>query len=96
MNEAVMDAITEAVTQRPSTHGDFSDNAAISQQLQAVMTASKNWDGLTVVQREALQMYAHKIGRILSGDPDEPDHWVDMGGYSRLVVDRLPKREPTK
>lgn len=89
----MIDAINEAVTVRPKTHGDFSDNSAISQRLQVVMMESPNWHNLrlSLVQREALQMYAHKIARILSGDPNEPDHWVDIGGYSRLVVDRLSR-----
>lgn len=87
----MIDAINEAVTMRPKTHGDFSDNARVSQELQRVMMRSPNWDKLSCVQLEALQMYAHKVARILSGDPNEPDHWVDIGGYSRLVVDRLAR-----
>jgi hypothetical protein len=40
-------------------------------------------------QREALDMIAHKIGRILNGDPNYADSWVDIAGYAKLVADRL-------
>jgi hypothetical protein len=40
-------------------------------------------------QREALDMIAHKIGRILNGDPNYADSWHDLEGYARLVEQRL-------
>lgn len=40
-------------------------------------------------QREALEMIAHKIARILNGDPNYADSWVDIAGYAKLIADRL-------
>jgi hypothetical protein len=40
-------------------------------------------------QREALEMIAHKIARIINGDPNYADSWVDIAGYAKLVADRL-------
>lgn len=74
----------EATAVRGTTHGRFPDNAKVSQQLQFVMSGSKNWNELSNTQREALQLIAHKIGRILSGDPNFKDHWVDIAGYAEL------------
>ena len=34
-------------------------------------------------------MIAHKIGRIINGDPDYDDSWADIAGYAKLVSDRL-------
>lgn len=34
-------------------------------------------------------MIQHKIARILNGDPDYVDNWVDIAGYAKLVADRL-------
>jgi len=34
-------------------------------------------------------MIAHKIGRILNGDPNYADSWIDIAGYAKLVADRL-------
>jgi hypothetical protein len=47
------------------------------------------WLNLTDVQREALEMILHKIGRIVTGNPNEPDHWLDIEGYARLARERL-------
>ena len=40
-------------------------------------------------QREGLEMIAHKISRILNGDPNYDDSWVDIAGYAQLVVDAI-------
>lgn len=40
-------------------------------------------------QVEALEMIAHKIGRIINGDPNYADSWHDIAGYAKLVADRL-------
>jgi hypothetical protein len=40
--------------------------------------------------REALDMMASKIARIVSGDHQFKDHWIDIVGYATLVVDSLP------
>lgn len=34
-------------------------------------------------------MTAHKLGRILNGDPHYADSWIDIAGYNKLVADRL-------
>jgi hypothetical protein len=50
---------------------------------------AEGWKRLSVGQREALEMIAHKIARILSGDPNHKDHWEDIAGYAELVVREL-------
>ena len=40
-------------------------------------------------QREGLEMIAHKVGRILAGNPSFPDHWFDIEGYARITRERL-------
>lgn len=78
--------IESILESRASTHGSFSDNARISQELKRVMHGSPNWSQLTAVQAEAAEMIVHKLARALSGNPNEPDHWADLAGYSTLVV----------
>ena len=34
-------------------------------------------------------MNAHKVARILNGDPTYPDSWTDIGGYAKLVEQEL-------
>jgi hypothetical protein len=79
---ADVDAI---LNERATTHGDFRDHARVTQRLKGIMTCSPNWQKLSFEQREALDMIQHKIGRILSGNPDHEDHWDDIAGYAKLV-----------
>jgi recombinational DNA repair protein RecT len=82
-------SLENILQQRRSTHGDFKDHAQVTQEIKRAMFRSKNWEKLTCWQREALEMEAHKIGRILSGDPNYKDHWDDMAGYAKLVAGRI-------
>ena len=79
----------ELLAQRQTTHGDFSDHARITQDLKLVMQEEPSYLKLSQVQREALEMIQHKVGRILAGNPDHKDHWDDIAGYAKLVSDRL-------
>lgn len=81
--------IQETLNQRAKTHGDFRENGRIMQALKMEMFDSVNWPSLEPHQQEALQMIQHKIGRILSGNPNEPDHWKDIAGYATLVENIL-------
>ena len=83
------DATDQLLAERGKTHGDYSVHAKITQTIKSVMRASPNWDKLTPVQKETLEMNAHKVGRVLSGDPDHIDHWDDIAGYAKLVSNRL-------
>ena len=83
---AGIDAI---LAERGSRYGKFTGHAKVSQSLKQVMQATPNWTKLSDDQKEALEMTAHKIGRILNGDPNYDDSWIDIGGYTKLVADRL-------
>jgi hypothetical protein len=77
--------------ERGKRYGPFITHAAITQQLKGTMNTylTQNKKTLTPDQQEALDMIFHKIGRILNGDPDYADSWVDIAGYAKLVADRL-------
>lgn len=76
--------IDDILKERSKTHGNWYDNAAISQSTKDLWGRSPNWEHLTISQRESLDMIAHKVGRILAGDPNHPDHWDDIAGYATL------------
>ena len=73
------------VNNREKTHGNYRDNATMSQGLKDVMRGGKNWNTLNDMQRESLEMIAMKLGRILTGDAGFRDHWDDIGGYAQLA-----------
>ena len=84
-----MSTIENTLTERESRYGAFLSHARITQQIKVAMQDSRNWGKLADDQKEALEMVAHKIGRILNGDPDYHDSWFDIIGYTKLVADRL-------
>ena len=81
--------IDALLAERGNTHGDYVEHAAITQQLKDIMRSTPGWARLSDIMRETLEMHAHKIGRILAGKPDHPDHWDDIAGYARLVSTRI-------
>jgi hypothetical protein len=77
---------------RGTRYGTFAGHARISQNIKdAIFGAMEQdkFDALAADQVEALEMIAHKIARIVNGDPNYADSWVDIGGYAKLVSDRL-------
>lgn len=81
--------ITQTLEEREKRYGSFAGHAAITQDIKRAMSESRNWLELDDDQKEALEMIAHKIGRIVNGDPDYADSWHDIAGYARLVEERL-------
>jgi hypothetical protein len=86
-----MTGIDEILTARKRTHGEFRDHARVTWGIKRVMEGEAQWARLNDIQREALAIIAHKIGRILTGDPNHHDHWDDIAGYAKLVSDRIPR-----
>lgn len=74
---------------REKRYGDYSDVSDTSQRIKNVLRQSLGWEELYQVQRESLDMIANKIARIVNGDKDYVDSWVDISGYAQLVVDRI-------
>lgn len=83
--------IESTLAERGRRYGDFTDHARICQNMKNVMGGTDGWDRLNAVQRQALEVIADKIARILNGDPNYGDNWHDIIGYAKLVEDRLPK-----
>lgn len=83
--------VTAVLNERGKRYGKFIDHAVVTQKIKHVINehANLNPHGLGPDHREALEMIAHKIGRIVNGDPDYADSWVDIAGYAQLVADRL-------
>lgn len=84
--------VKDTLLDRQQTHGNFEKQAYRSMQILAAMEESDNWAYLTPDQRESLILIAVKIGRILTGNRNEPDHWHDIAGYAQLVENRLNGR----
>lgn len=86
---AISVSTQEMLAERGARYGRFEDGAEIMQQLKVVSHCSDGWKKMKPIQREAMDMIMHKIGRILNGDPSYDDSWKDIAGFSTLVVDWL-------
>ena len=84
-----MASVEDTLAARETRYGDFSDNAAYAQGIKEIMRQARRWGDLAPAQKEALELIASKIGRLLSGDPAYADNWHDIGGYAKLGEDRL-------
>jgi hypothetical protein len=81
--------IASTLEQRGERYGKFTEHSIITQNIKRAMLGGRNWGVLKDYQREALEMIAHKIGRILNGDPNYHDSWHDIVGYAKLVADEI-------
>ena len=78
--------ISQILDQREKLYGRFPTVAAVSQEIGKTMRTS-GWDNLPAYQREALELIANKIARIVaSGNATYEDSWVDISGYAELVL----------
>lgn len=81
--------IEVVLEERGKRYGDFKGHAEITQDIKRSMKGSSRWEELSDEMKEALEMIAHKIGRILNGDPNYKDSWTDIIGYAKLIEKTL-------
>jgi hypothetical protein len=76
---------------RAKDYGKFKDGAALMQGIKRLLAEhARVHDKLFADdQWEALEMIVHKMARIVNGNPDKVDSWIDIAGYATLVSDRL-------
>lgn len=53
--------------------------------LKQAMKEKATWWDLVRANRNPPEMIAHKIARILNGDPNYADNWHDIAGYATLI-----------
>lgn len=86
--------IGRILMERGKLYGNFLRQASIACELKRVMWQHIVWtEQLAPDQREALEMMAVKMARIINGDPNHADSWRDIAGYALLIVNRLEERE---
>ena len=97
-----MSDINAVLSERGSRYGAYEYHARVTQALKSVMSdfvkadGTAPWDNLQPYHREAIDMILHKLGRIINGDPDFDDSWVDIVGYAQLVVNIINAKKEAK
>jgi len=91
MQGAPTDGIDATLAERGTKYGKFIDQAAVTYKLKNVLRehSGVHSKSYSYDQAEALDMICVKLGRIVNGDADYADSWVDIAGYAKLVSDRL-------
>lgn len=79
----------DLLAQRKTTHGEYSEHARCTQAIMGALQRERGWDGLPDIVKESLHMFAHKMGRVVTGNWTVKDHYDDIAGYAVLVSQRL-------
>jgi hypothetical protein len=80
-----MSGVETTLKEREGRYGPYAGHAGLAQAIKDVMRASCGWERCDPSMREGLEMIAHKIARVLNGDPGYADNWHDIAGYATLV-----------
>ena len=89
MSEFKQPSVDNTLAERGERYGNFETHSQIAQGLKQLMWVTDKWVIMQDDQKQALEVIADKIARILNGDPDYTDNWHDIQGYAKLVEDRL-------
>ena len=81
--------VSDTLSARGERYGSYPEQCRISQNIKRAMIDSPNWATLSDDKKEALEIIAVKMGRILNGDPEYADSWHDIAGYAKLVEGSL-------
>ncbi len=79
--------------ERHTTYGTFSGTARVAQQLKHCLRQGDSHHRLSADQKESLDLIATKLARIVNGNPEYADSWIDIAGYAKLISDRLEGNE---
>lgn len=88
--------VQDTLDERGRRYGSFADNADTSQMLKDTLRLqieSNEQYEFSEVHYEGIEMICHKLARIVNGDPDYIDNWVDIAGYATLVAEHIKRSE---
>ena len=89
--EPEVSGVGKVLDARAEQYGSFMQSSDTSVRIKGIMhnAVARNAVHLYPDQLQALDMIATKISRIVHGNPNHLDSWIDIAGYATLVADRL-------
>jgi hypothetical protein len=81
--------VEQVLEERGNDYGDYASKAQFIQGVKYLMRTSPSWEAMDADMRESMEMIAHKMGRVVYGNPTHKDNFLDIAGYAKLVADRL-------
>lgn len=86
MSNSIDNELSEVLDERAKNYGRFADQARISLALRNIVCGGRSWSNMSPSMKESMIMILHKIARIVNGDPKYLDSWMDIAGYSELII----------
>jgi len=89
--EPEVSGVGKVLDARAEQYGSFMQSSDTVVRIKSIMhnAVARNNVHLYPDQLQALDMIATKISRIVHGNPNHLDSWIDIAGYATLVADRL-------
>jgi uncharacterized protein YdhG (YjbR/CyaY superfamily) len=89
--EPEVNRVDKVLDTRAEQYGSFMQSSDTVIRIKGIMhnAIARNEVHLYPDQLQALDMIATKISRIVHGNPNHLDSWIDIAGYATLVADRL-------
>lgn len=91
IKEPVQPTLERTLNERGPEYGEYTGMAHVAQSIKKVLRQAPSYPRMSDDQRESLDLIATKIARIVCGNPDNPDSWLDIEGYAKLARDRIPQ-----
>lgn len=86
--------VRQTLDERKKIYGDFNEVTKKSFDLKNAADARLHVS--EPYQAESIDMILHKIARILVGDSNYIDNWIDIAGYATLAVEILERHHKAK
>ena len=89
--EPEVSGVGKVLDARAEQYGSFMQSSDTVIRIKGIMhnAVARNEVHLYPDQLQALDMIATKISRIVHGNPNHLDSWIDIAGYATLVADRI-------
>jgi hypothetical protein len=89
--EPEVSKVGKVLDEREAQYGSYMQASDTAVRIKGIMhnAVARNEAHLYPDQLQALDMIATKISRIVNGNPNHTDSWIDIAGYATLVADRL-------
>lgn len=89
--EPEVSGVSKVLDARAEQYGSFMQSSDTVIRIKSILhnVVARNEVPLYPDQLQALDMIATKISRIVHGNPNHLDSWIDIAGYATLVADRL-------
>lgn len=91
-----MTEIKNVLENRGKLYGEYNLNATYSHNLKELIRTNPTYSRLPVEHKEALDNIMQKVARILNGNSQYEDNWIDIIGYSQLVLDSIKNTNELK